>query len=143
MYETYIDPLGHTTRKQQDCFHDNDDEMLSLLDERRTTHDALLSQRTRIRKQRYAQAKSKLRTKLRVMQNAWWDKKADELQQLGDKYSSKGFFTAIKQVYGPHKIAVAPIRDLEGSHIVAEKTAIVSRLREYFIDLLNCPTIAR
>ena len=37
------------------------------------------------------------------MQNAWWDKKADELQQLADENSSKGFFAAIKQIYGPQK----------------------------------------
>ena len=33
------------------------------------------------------------------MQNAWWDKKADELQQIADGNSSKGFFAANKQVY--------------------------------------------
>ena len=81
--------------------------------------------------------------KLRAIQNAWWDKKADELQQLADGNSSKGFFAAIKQVYGPHKTAVAPISDAEGSHMLTEKPAIVSRWREYFSDLLNCPATAR
>ena len=45
------------------------------------------------------------------MQNASWDKKADE--QLADRNSSKGFFAAIQQVYGPQKTAVVPIRDAD------------------------------
>ena len=60
VYEISVDTLGHTTRKHQDWFDDNDDEMLSLLDERCRTRDALLSQQTRNRKQRHSQAKSKL-----------------------------------------------------------------------------------
>ena len=45
---------------------------------------------------------------------------ADELQQLADENSSKGFFTAIKQVYGPQKTAVGPIIDAEGSLMLKE-----------------------
>ena len=52
VYETSIDTLGHTTRKQlEHWFDENDAEILSLLEERRRAHDAKL---------RYAQAKSKL-----------------------------------------------------------------------------------
>ena len=104
VYKTSVDTLGHTTRKHQDWFDENDGEILSLLEERRRTHDAFLSQQTRNRKLRYTQAKSKLQKKLRAIQNAWWDKKANELQQLSDGNSSKGFYAAIKQVYGPQKL---------------------------------------
>ena len=83
--------------------------ILSLRDEGRRTHDTVLFQQTRNGKQRYAQAKSKLQKKLRAVQNAWWDKIADELQQLADGNSSKGFFAVIKQVHGSHKTAVVPI----------------------------------
>ena len=102
-----------------------------------------MSQQKRNRKLRYTQEKSKLHKKLRAIKNAWWDKKGDELQQLADGNSSKGFFAAIKQVYGPQKTAVAPIRDAESSQMLTEKPAIVSRWREYFSDLLNCPATAR
>ena len=74
------------------------------------------------------------------MQNAWWDKKADELQQLADENSAKGFFAAIKQIYGPQKTAIAPVRDAKGSQVFTEKPEIVSRWREYFSKLLNHPT---
>ena len=142
VYETSVDTLGHT-RKHHDWFDENDAEISSLLEDRRRAHDAFLSQQTRNRKLRYTQAKSKLPKKLREIQNVWWDKKADELQQLADENSSNGFFAAIKQVYGPQKTADAPIRDAEGSQMLTEKPAIVSRWREYFSDLLNCPATAR
>ena len=80
VYETSIDTLEHTTRKHQDWFDENDAEILSLLEDRRRAHDTFLSQQTRNRKLRYTKAKSKLQKKLRAMQNAWWDKKAAELQ---------------------------------------------------------------
>ena len=99
-------------------FDETDDYILSLRDERRRTHDTVLFQQTRNRKQRYAQAKSKLQKKLRAVQNAWWDKIADELQQLADGNSSKGFFAVIKQVHGSHKTAVVPIRDAGGSQML-------------------------
>ena len=53
VYQTYVDTLGHTARKHQDWFDENDDEILTLLDERHMAHDALLSQHTRSRNQRY------------------------------------------------------------------------------------------
>ena len=56
----YVDTLGHTTRKHQDWFDENDAEILSPLEERHRTHDAFLSLQTRNRKLRYMQAKSKL-----------------------------------------------------------------------------------
>ena len=139
VYKTSVNNLGHTTRKHQDWFDENYAEILSLLEERHRTHDVSLSKQTRNRKLRYPQAKSKLQKRLRAIQNAWWNKKADELQQLADGNSSKGFFAAIKQVYGPQKTAIAPIRDAEGSQMLTEKPAIVSRWREYFSDLLNYP----
>ena len=141
--ETSVDTLGHTASKHQDWFNENDAEISSLLEERHRAHDAFLSQQTRKRKLRYMQAKSKLPKKLREIQNTWWDKKANELQQLADENSPKGFFAAIKQVYGPQRTAFAPIRDVEGSQMLTEKPAIVSRWREYFLNLLNCPATAR
>ena len=44
VYKTSVDTLGHTTRKHQDWFDENDVEIVSLLEERRRTHDAFLSQ---------------------------------------------------------------------------------------------------
>ena len=77
------------------------------------------------------------------MQNVWWDKNADELQQLADGNYSKGFFVAIKQVYVPQKTAITPITDAEDSQVFTEKPATVSRWREYFSDLPNYPATAR
>ena len=112
MYETSVDTLGHTTRKHQDWFDENDDEILLLLDRKRRTQDELLSQQTR---HLNSNAKCLVGTK------------PDELQQLAEGNSSKGFFAAIKQVYGPQKTAVAPIRDTEGSQVLTDNPAIVFR----------------
>ena len=143
VYETSIDTLGHTTRKHQNWFDENYAEMLSLLEERRRIHDAFCPNRQETENCATRKQNLNCKKKLRAIQNAWWDKKADELQQLADGNSSKGFFTAIKQVNGPQKTAVAPIKDAESSQMLTEKPAIVSRWREYFSDLLNCPATAR
>ena len=42
VYETSVYTLGHTTRKHQDWFDENDAEISSLLEERRSAHDAFL-----------------------------------------------------------------------------------------------------
>ena len=49
VYQTSVDSLGHITRtrKHQDWFDENDDEILLLLDERCRAHEAVLSQQTR------------------------------------------------------------------------------------------------
>ena len=73
----------------------------------------------------------------------WFDEHDDEIVSLLDEHLSKGFFAAIKQVCDRQKTAVAPVRDAEGSQMLTEKPAIVSRWREYFSNLLNCPAIAR
>ena len=99
--------------------------MKMMMRRKARTHATVLSQQTRPEAENSAMRKQTLNCKkLRVMQNA------DELQQLADGNSSKAFFAAIKQVYGPQKTAVAPIRDAEGSRMLTEKPAIVSRWRE-------------
>ena len=43
LYETSVATVGHTTRKHQGWFDENDAEISSLLEERRRAHDAFLS----------------------------------------------------------------------------------------------------
>ena len=61
MYETSVDTLGHTTRKHQDWFDENDAEILSLLEERRRTHDAFCPNRQET--ENYATRKQNLNCK--------------------------------------------------------------------------------
>ena len=82
-------------------------------------------------------------TAIHKMSHCCPNRHADELQQLAEGNSSKGFFAAIKHVHGPQKTAISPIRDAKSYQMLTEKPAIVSRWREYFTDLLNCPAIAR
>ena len=70
------------------------------------------------------------------MENTWWTNQAKELQDLADKNDQHGFYNGLKQIYGPLKHNLTPVRSQEGE-LLKDKPAILNRWAQHFQTLLN------
>ena len=78
-----------------------------------------------------------------TIQNDWWRKKADILQQYADKHDSQSCYDALKAVYGQKGASVSPLKTADGSQLINYEETILSRWREHFEGLLNRPSAAK
>ncbi|CAH1270878.1 Hypp4486 [Branchiostoma lanceolatum] len=56
-----------------------------------------------------------LQRKLRTIRNRWWTNLAEEIQVCADNGDYRGFYEALKAVYGPTHQLVAPLRSTDGT----------------------------
>ena len=80
--------------------------------------------------------RKEIQIKLREMENSWWTNQARELQHLADKNDQHGFYNGLKEIYGPTKHTLTPVRSQEGE-LLKDKTAILNRWAQHFQTLLN------
>ena len=66
-------------------------------------------------------------THLRRIQNGWWRKKANDLQQYAYKHDCRSFYNALKAVYDPKCASVSPVKTADGSQLIIDEEAILSR----------------
>ncbi|XP_076043763.1 uncharacterized protein LOC143026866 [Oratosquilla oratoria] len=85
--------------------------------------------------------KIKLRPKVKhygkADSNWWWREKACEIQQLAGANDTRGFFNAVKEIYGPSTHGDAPLKSKDSTTILKSDTEIGDRWKEHFEDLLN------
>ena len=94
--------VGHPKRRNADWFDDCDGAICELIQLKHTAKLACLpNPHCHQSKARFTKVKAQLQKELRQMENTWWDRKADEIQHLADAGDSRGFFQALKTVYGP------------------------------------------
>ena len=88
-----MDSLGPVSRKHQDWFDKNDEEIQGLLEEKHQKHKAYLSDTSSVsNKAAYSNICKAVQTRLRDMQDSWLSSKADEIQSFVDKKDMKKFF---------------------------------------------------
>lgn len=142
MYETALEATGTSTRRKQDWFDDNDELIKALLAEKHAAHAACIhdtsSQKLR---STYHNICSTVQVMLRNMRDSWWDKKAEELQGFADAYDTKGFYAALKAVYGPRSGNILPILSQDGQTLLVEQDKILNRWAEHFKQVLNAPSV--
>ena len=138
VHTTTLEHLGTTTRRHQDWFDENDEEIELLLAEKRRLlrahQDDPLSTAKRMA---FTNVRRTVQKKLREMQDAWVSAKADEIQSYADKHDYKRFYDALKAVYGPHSSGSSPLLDANGTKLLTEKTQILERWAEHFNSVLN------
>ena len=122
-----MDSLGPISRKYQDWFDENEEEIQGLLEKKHQKHKAYLSCKT-------------VQTRLRDMQDSWLSSKADEIQSFADKKDIKKFFDALKTVYGPQSSGTTPLLNADGTSLLTNKEAILKRWAEHFDSVLNQPS---
>ena len=95
-----MDSLGPVSRKHQDWFDDNDEEIQGFLEEKHEKHKAYLSDTSSVsNKAAYSSIVKTVQTRLRDMQDSWLSSKVDEIQSFADRKDVKKFFDALKTVY--------------------------------------------
>ena len=97
-----MDSLGPVSRKHQDWFDENDEEIQGLLEGKHQKHKAYLSDTSSVsNKAAYSNIVKTVQTRLGDMQDSWLSSTADEIQSFADRKDMKKFFDALKTVYGP------------------------------------------
>lgn len=143
LLDTCKDTLGYKTRKHQDWFDDNDDEIEQLINNKRIAfcswqHDI----NSKVKRQAHSNAKALVQRRVRELKNQWWTEKALEIQRLADLGDTRGFFNATKAVYGPSYRGLNPLRSKDGKTLLKDEKEISSRWEEHFRELLNRNTTA-
>ena len=142
IYRTAKDVLGIKKRKHQDWFDENDATIQGLLKKKHRLHEkTLLPNLTTVEKEKADAAlrktKAEAQKRLRDIQNAWWEEKAQALQSASDARDSKTMYQLLKEVYGPQQSSFAPLKSKDGKKIFRTPKEIQERWREHYSELLN------
>ena len=130
--------LGFSTKKNKDWFDENDKEIQQLLAKKRSAHQAHLAQPScPVKKTAFRSACSNLQRKLRIIQNEWWTNIAEKTQLCADTGDYRGFYEALKAVYGPSHQVVSPLRSTDGQALLTDKASILNRWAEHFQTLFS------
>ena len=142
--QTSEEILGYTTRKNQDWFDENNQEIQELLAKKRSAHQAHLAQPTcHEKKATFRLVCSNLQCKLREIQNEWWINLAMRTQLCADTGDYRGFYEALKAVYGPTHQAQNPLRSVDGQSLLTDKASILSRWSEHFGTLFGTDRVVQ
>ena len=102
VHSSAMDSLGPVSRKHQDWFDENDEEIQGLLEEKHQKHKAHLSDTSSVSsKAEYSNICKTVQTRLRDMQDSWLSSKANEIQSVADRKDMKKFFVALQTDYFP------------------------------------------
>lgn len=135
--------LGNKTRKHQDWFDENNSAIQQLIDTKRQTFIIWQNDiNCKSKRAAHAKAKAAVQYRVREMKNQWWMKKALEIQQLADSRDTRGFFDAIRAVYGPSYRGLNPLSTKDGLTLLKDDESIKNRWKEHYEDLLNRDTTA-
>ena len=129
--------LGFCKRKHQDWFDQNDQDILTLIEAKRSAHAAWLSDKNSAFKHaHFKQLRGQVQSRTRELKNAWWADKATEVQNHADNKRSKEFYAGLKSIFGPVQCTTAPIRNRDGM-LLTDKEDILKQWTLHFSTLLN------
>ena len=102
LLETAEEKLGTDRRRDRDWFAENADKIRPLLKEKNDAHAASLrNPSSRYLRQRFAETRARTQTRLRELENNWWQGLAREIQGYADTNNMQMFYDATKRLYGP------------------------------------------
>ena len=138
VHSSAMDSLGPVSRKHQDWFEENDEEIQGLLEEKHQKHKAYLSDTSLVsHKAAYLNIRKTVQTRLRDTQDSWLSSKAEEIQSFADRKDMKKFFDALKTVYGPQSSGTTRLLSADRTSHLTDKEAILKRWAEHFDSVLN------
>ena len=92
---------------------------------------------TRSAVQAYKDACRILQKYTRSRKSEWWEMKAEELQRADDRNDMKGFYSGLKEVWGPQTKQPVHLKSSDGLEIFTDSKSVMARWSEYFQKLLN------
>jgi hypothetical protein len=140
VYSTAKTCLGKPDRKHQDWFDPSDQKLRDLLEKRDKAHQKVIQTRsTRSTVAAYTDACRQLQKHTRALKTNWWDKKAEALQEAADRNDMRGFYSGLKEVWGPQKKGPVHLKTSDGRETISDSKRVLSRWAEHFQTLLNVP----
>ena len=140
VYNTAKTYIGKPDRKHQDWFNPNDQELQTLMSRRDQSHQRVLQTRsTRFTTAAYKDACRLLQTRTRALKSDWWERKAVELQRAADSNNMKGFYSGLKELWGPKKKGPVQLKSTDGMETFSDSKRVVARWSEHFQKPLNVP----
>uniref|UniRef100_A0A0L8H5T8 Uncharacterized protein n=1 Tax=Octopus bimaculoides TaxID=37653 RepID=A0A0L8H5T8_OCTBM len=91
-------------------------------------------------KHEFKKARNTYQSQLWQMKQTWWQKKAQELQDVADRCDSKSFYQNLKGVFGPVSGGSTPILSIEGN-LLTDEMEITKCWAEPFSNVLNMDSI--
>ena len=143
VFEKGAETLGMRVTKHQDWFSDNSDEIHSLLDEKRKSHQKLLSSSATNKSScaaNFAHVRSKVQRRLRQLKNEWWSNISKQTQMAFNKKDIKKFYSLFHQAFGPQSSSITPLLAKDGTTMLKTPEDIMGRWHEHFRDLFYNPS---
>jgi len=107
---------------------------------RNQAHQRMLQTRsTRSITAAYKDACRLLQKCTRALKSDWWDRKAVELQKAADRNDMKGFYSGLKEMWGPKKKDHVNLKSTDGIETLSDSKRVVARWSEHFQKLRNVP----
>ena len=101
--------IGHPSRKHQDWFDENDEEIKLLLEEKYCLHKAHQDDTSSVsKKAAYNNICQTVQNRLRDMQDSWLSKKAEEIQSFADRKDMKKFHVTVGKLSYLRKYMIGP-----------------------------------
>ncbi|XP_063615901.1 uncharacterized protein LOC134789116 [Penaeus indicus] len=142
--QTSEEVLGFTTKRNKDWFDENNQEIQELLTKKRSSHQAHLAQPScPVKKAAFRLICSNLQHKLREIQNKWWTNLAEKTQLCADTGDYRGFYEALKAVYGPTHHVQSPLCNADGQALFTDKTSILNRWSQHFQALFSADRVVQ
>jgi len=142
--ETSENIMGLNTKKNKDWFNKNNHKIQGLLANKRSVHQAQLAQPScPVRKAAFRRFCSNLQRKLRDIQNKWWINLAKRTRHSADADDFRGFYEALKAVYGPAQQIQSPLHSADRFALLTDKMSILSRWSDHFQTLFSADRVVQ
>ena len=139
VYDTAKASLGKHENKHQDWFDPNDQILRDLMAKRDQAHQRVLPIRSSRSAVEYKDACRILKRYTRARKSEWWKIMAEELRGAADKNDMKGFYSGLKEMWGPQTKQPVHLKSSDGLEVFTYRKSAMARWCEYFQKLLNVP----
>ena len=130
--------LGRPERKHRDWFDENDQIIKPLLQELHDLRIRVIEDKHNVTlAESYRTKKQEVQERLRLMENAWWQARAHEIQLAADKRDYKTLYQGLKAVYGPRHTTYPSVKSKDGKTVITDPAKILDRWVEHFDGVLN------